>query len=126
MAYIYYNPNPNNTGDCVIRALSKVLNQSWDITYWDLCDIGYLMFDWGNKNIVWDTYLRDCGFIRRVIPDTCPDCYTVKDFCIDHPYGRYVLATGEHTIAVVNGDVYDSFNSLNEHPIYYYEKPNHL
>ena len=122
MAYIYYNPNPNNTGDCVIRAISKALDQSWDDTYWDLCDQGYLMMDWGNSNIVWDTYLRDCGFIRKVIPDTCPSCYTVRNFCRDNPHGIYILAMGNHTVAVIDGNYYDSWDSGNEVPIYYYKK----
>lgn len=89
MAFIYYNRNiaGNDTGDCVIRAISIALNQSWGDTYWDLCHQGFIMGDWGDNNKVWDSYLRSRGFKRRVIPNTCPDCYTVKDFCIDHPYG---------------------------------------
>ena len=124
MAYRYYNPNKNgnSTGDCVIRAISKALNQSWDDTYWDLCDQGYLMGDWGNNNIVWDTYLRDCGFIRKVIPDTCPNCYTVRDFCRDNPYGVFILSMGNHTVAVIDGSYYDSWDSGMEAPIFYYTK----
>lgn len=122
MAYIYYNPSNEDVGDCVVRAISKALNQSWDITYWDLCDQGYLMRDWGNSNRVWDSYLRDCGFTRKVIPNTCPNCYTVRDFCIDYPYGTYVLSTGNHTVAVIDGNYYDSWNSGNEVPIFYYKK----
>lgn len=39
MAFKYYNPNKvsNNRGDCVIRAISKATNQTWEKTYWDLC-----------------------------------------------------------------------------------------
>lgn len=125
MTYKYYNPNPtgNDTGDCVIRAISKVMNQSWDETYWDLCDQGFLMGDWGDSNRVWDTYLRDNGFVRRVISNTCPNCYTVKEFCHDNPYGVFILATGNHVVAIVNGNYYDSWDSGNEVPIYYYTQP---
>ena len=128
MAYRYYCPNPHPhykdsiTGDCVVRAISKVLEQTWNDTYWDLCDEGFLMGDWGNSNVVWDMYLRDCGFIRKVIPDTCPICYTIRDFCRDHPIGRFVLATGKHVIAVVDGDYYDTWDSGDEVPLYYYKK----
>ena len=35
MGYINYNPNPARklVGDCVIRAISKVTEQSWEDTY---------------------------------------------------------------------------------------------
>lgn len=122
MAYKYYNPIGIDTGDCVVRALSKALNQSWDITYWDLCTYGFSVGDWGNSNRVWDAYLRDNGFKRRVIPDTCPDCYTIKDFCEEHPYGVYVLATGDHAVAAIDGSYYDSFDSGSLTPIFYYER----
>lgn len=125
MAYIYYNPNNrdrNDRGDCVVRALSKIMNQSWDKTYLELCVQGYLMGEWGNSNEVWDSYLKGCGFIRRVIPNTCPNCYTIRDFCYDHPYGEYILATGSHVVAVKYGNYYDAWDSGNEVPIYFYER----
>jgi len=124
MAYKYYNPNPHSKsiGDCVVRAISKVMGYSWDQTYIELCIQGYLMKDFGDSNQVWDSYLRGCGFIRKVIPNTCPDCYTIKDFCDDHPYGEYILATGSHVVAVISGDFYDSWNSSLEAPIYFYER----
>ena len=124
MAYKYYNPNPNfkSIGDCTIRAISKAMNQSWDKTYIELCIQGYLMKDMPDSNAVWDSYLRGCGFKRRIIPNTCPDCYTINDFCEDHIYGIYIVATGSHAVAVVDGTVLDSWNSLNEVPIYYYQR----
>ena len=124
MAYIYYNPNPHSksVGDCVVRAISKVLDQSWDKTYIELCIEGYLMKDFGDSNQVWDSYLRGCGFKRKIIPNTCPNCYTVLDFCLDHPYGKYILSCGNHTIAIIDGNHYDSWNSKSEIPIFYYER----
>ena len=122
MAYKYYNPNPHHKsrGDCVVRAISKAMNQSWNHTYLELCIQGYLMKDWGDSNEVWDSYLRGCGFIRKVIPNTCPDCYTVRDFCYDNPYGIFILATGSHVVAVIDGSYYDSYDSGMESPIFYY------
>ena len=124
MAYVYYNLNPNgkSVGDCVIRAISKAMNYSWDQTYIELCVQGFLMKDLPDSNKVWDSYLRGCGFTRRVIPDYCPDCYTVRDFCEDFPYGIFILATGSHVICVIDGDYYDLWNSGDEVPIYYYER----
>jgi len=125
MAYRYYNPNKrsrNDRGDCVIRAISKITGQSWSETYWELCLQGYLMGDFGNENSVWDSYLKGLGFKRRVIPNQCPDCYTVRDFCYDHWDGSYIIATGSHVVAVINGDYFDSWDSGNEIPIYYYSR----
>ena len=60
MAYEYYNPNPHakSIGDCVVRAISKVLDKSWDETYIELCIQGYLMKDFGDSNQVWDSSQR--------------------------------------------------------------------
>lgn len=120
--FIYFNSNPSgkSTGDCVIRAISKVLERSWQQIYLDLCVQGYLMADWGSSNPVWDTYLRGKGFDRAVIPNTCPDCFTISDFAHENPQGVYIVATGTHAVAVVDGNIYDSWDSSNEIPTYYY------
>ena len=62
------------------------------------------------------------GFKRFIIPDTCPDCYTIKSFCSDHPKGEFIAATGSHVVAVVDGDYYDTGDSGNEVPVYYWKK----
>ena len=119
-----YNPNPIGirVGDCVVRAISKVLDQDWETTFVALCLQGLMMCDMPSSNAVWATYLRHKGFKKRVIPDTCPECYTVKDFCEEHPQGSFVLGTGKHAVAVVDGNCFDAWHSLNETPIYYFEK----
>lgn len=122
--YVPYNPNPqgSDVGDCVIRAISKLLGYDWERTYIELAVFGFMVGDMPSANHVWGDYLRGKGFVRDVIPNTCPDCYTVRDFCIDNPYGAFLLATGSHAIAVVDGDYFDSWDSGNESPIFYYRK----
>ncbi len=124
MPYIYYNPNPKglSVGDCTIRAISKVLNLSWKRTYLYLSMQGFIMNDMPSSNKVWGEFLKENGFVKFQIPDTCPDCYTIKDFCYDHPYGAYVVGTGEHVVAIIDGIYYDSWDSGNEIPIYYFER----
>lgn len=119
-----YNPNPSNkrVGDCVVRAISKALNQSWCDTYVDLTIQGYLMSDLLSSNAVWGAYLKGKGFTRDVISADCPDCYTVKDFCREHPCGVYVIGTGSHAVCVVDGILYDTWDSSDETPIYFYYK----
>lgn len=122
--YVYFNPNPEEkrTGDCVIRALSMVTGYTWEQVYIDLSIKGLLMGEWGNSNPVWEQYLRQNGFRREVIPNTCPDCYTIRDFTEDHPNGTYVACTGSHVVAVIDGIYYDAWDSGNEIPTYYFYK----
>lgn len=122
--YIHYNPNPskNLVGDCVIRAISKITNNDWIDTYIAIVVKGLEMHDMPSSNSVWGAYLYDQGFRRYIIPNTCPDCYSVKDFCEDNPKGEFMLATGTHVIAVEDGNYYDTWDSGNEIPIYYWRK----
>lgn len=124
MGYIYYNPNPekNVTGDCVVRALTLVLNEDWDTAYIGICTQGFLMKVMPATNSVWGAYLRQKGFVRLQIPNTCPDCYTVRDFCNENQNGTFLLATGEHVIAVIDGNYYDGWDSGDEVPIYFWKK----
>ena len=122
--YRFYNPNPKGklVGDCSIRAISIALNQSWEKTYKDVCQYGLGMGDMPSSNYVWGTYLADHGFSRDIIPNYCPGCYTVRDFCRDNPTGLYVLCTGSHVVASLNGDYFDSFDSGDEVVAYLWRK----
>lgn len=122
--FVSYNPNPVGlkVGDCVVRALSKALGQDWEQTYIDLCVEGCLRCDMPSANAVWGAYLRRKGFEREIIPNTCPDCYTVEDFCVDHPNGTYILALDGHVVSVVDGQYFDTWQSGREVPIYYWHR----
>lgn len=72
------------------------------------------MADMPSSDAVWGAVLRRHGFKRKNIPDTCPDCYTIADFCEDNPHGVFVVGTGGHVVTVVNGDYYDAWDSGNE------------
>lgn len=122
--YVQYNPNPEHKrkGDCVERAISKALNQTWHRTFAGLCVKAFEMGDNTDANAVWGAYLRDRGFTRHIVPHELGDVYTVEDFARDHPRGTYILAMSDHVVCVKDGDWYDSWQSANELPIYYWVK----
>lgn len=122
--HISYNANPINrrAGDCTIRAISKVMDQDWETTYIGLCVEGYMLCDMPSANHVWGAYLRRHGFRRIPMECECPECYTVRDFAEEHPKGRYVLALSGHTVAVISGNYYDTFDSGDEAVVYVWYK----
>lgn len=118
--WIKYNPNPTgrSVGDCAVRAISKALNIDWEEAYILITSNGFNMGDMPSSDSVWGSVLREKGFYRKSIPNTCPNCYTAKDFCHDNPIGTFVLGFGGHVATVVDGDLYDSWDSSREIPIY--------
>lgn len=122
--YNHYNPNParKSVGDCTVRAIAKATGQGWYETYIQLCMQGLALADMPTANHVWGAYLRKMNFERNVIPNTCPDCYTVADFAAEHPNGIYLLALPSHVVCIENGDWYDTWDSGGETPIYYWER----
>jgi len=120
--YVFANPNPYKliTDDCVIRAISLAEGRSWNDVYADLCVEGYLKKEMPNGNYVWGKYLTDKGYVKRLLPEVCPECYTVREFSLDHPKGVYIVATGTHAVCVIHGDYYDVFDSGSAVPIYYF------
>lgn len=122
--YIHFNGNPcgKSNGDCVIRAISIATGKSWYQIYAGLCVQGRFSCGWGNFNEVWSDYLMHLGYSRHGLPWN-PD-YTVADFAADHPHGTFVIGTGEHAVAVVNGNVIDSWDSRRQIPRYYFVKEN--
>lgn len=126
MRYQYANPNPDQIQeeDCVIRAIALLENKSWDDIFLDLTVEAFFKKGTTASNRVWSSYLRRIGYKRYSIPNTCPDCYTIRDFAIDNPIGNYILATGTHVVALRNGVYYDTWDSGFEVPVYYWTKEN--
>lgn len=119
-----YNPNPLNisVGDCTVRAICAATNSRWDDVHKALCDLARDMADMPSADRVWWELLREIGFTRKKVIDRCPDCYTVKDFCRDHPVGVYILGPHEHAVCAINGDYYDSWDSGETVPTYYFSR----
>lgn len=124
--YIEYEPNPVRSGgiDCTVRALTKALDVSWERAYVLLALNGFLMGNMPSADEIWGSVLRQNGFVRKIIPDSCPNCYSVEEFCVDHPKGTHVVKSENHVATVVDGDLYDSWNSQGKTALYYWEKEN--
>ena len=122
--YVEYNPNPvgRKVGDCAVRAISAALGVDWETAYSMIATNGFSMGDMPSSNSVWGAVLRQHGFYRKSLPDTCPDCYTAEDFCRDNPQGTFVLGFGTHVATVINGNIYDSWDSSKEIPQYFWYK----
>lgn len=119
-----FNPNPSarRVGDCVIRAICKALGQNWETTYVGLSLFGFYFSDMPSANRVWGAYLKKNGFHRQLVDDYGQYAYTVEDFCRDHPSGIYILGIEGHVVCVIDGFYWDSWDSGQEIPIYYWEK----
>lgn len=122
--FIEYNPNPvgRHVGDCSVRAISKALDIDWETAYVLLAMNGFSMGDMPSSDSVWGATLRQRGYSRKSIPDSCPDCYTAEDFCRDHPRGTFVLGFGGHVATVRDGELFDSWNSSQGVPQFYWTK----
>ena len=112
------NPTGRNVGDCAVRAISKALDIDWETAYLLIAKAGYDMGDMPSSDSVWGAVLRQHGFYRKSIPNSCPDCYTAGDFARDNSRGTFVLGFGGHCATIDNGILYDSWDSSNEIPQY--------
>lgn len=118
--FIEENPNPQGkvVGDCVIRAISLATDSEWEKVYVEIAIQGFLMGDMPSSNSVWGEYLQENGFTKEV----CRYCSSVRNFCEENPCGTYILATGSHVVCAKDGDWYDTWDSGDEHPVFYFRK----
>lgn len=119
-----YNPNPagRSVGDCAIRAVAKALWLDWETAYALTAENGFQMGDMPSSNSVWGSVLRQHGFTRKAIPNTCPDCYTLERFAEEHPRGTFVVCTGNHVATIQGGRIWDAWDSSNEIGQFYWQR----
>lgn len=119
-----YNPNPYGArvGDCTVRAITKATGDKWETVYLHLCMYGFMLGDMPTANAVWGAYLKDKGWKRHFVPDSCPNCYTVGNFAEDHPQGTFIVCPSGHVVCVHQGQVFDSWDSSQELVVYFWSK----
>ena len=127
----FHNANPKGkmTEDCVVRAITTALNQPYDLTLRELAEMtiktGYMLN--GNKGI--DAYMKSKGWTKCKQPKKDDGTkYTGREFCrtLMHPvYSEELNLTersfeinrvlanigGHHTVAIVGGQIWDTWNS---------------
>lgn len=95
---------------------------TWEEVAIDLCMMQVELYDMQNSDYVWGEYLRLNGFKKGILPYPCPNCVTVKDFCKRYPIGTFVVATGNHVVAVIDGNYYDTSDTGDEVLLYFWER----
>lgn len=119
----FFNSNPikNRTDDCAIRAISAAFDVSWDTAFDALASRAKQMGEVMHSDDVWGSLLRQYGYTKELIPDSCPE-YTLRDFSEDHPKGVFIVKTSQHVVCVRDGVILDTFNSSDECPQYYWKR----
>lgn len=111
----YYNANPKNriTGDCWCRAICTALQIPYNQVVMEMaelqCKTGY------DASELIARYLESKGWTKHKQPRKADNTkYTGKDFCLKmaKKHIRYVANIGgHHVVAIVNGKVYDIWDS---------------
>ena len=118
--YHFYNANPHNkfTDDCVIRALSTAMEQSWKDTFNDLCQISLKYGVMPTDTKCFSRYLKQNGWIKQSQPRKRDNTKyagkeLIKEILYDNaPYTNIIAKIGgHHIVAIINGKVYDTWDS---------------
>lgn len=127
--YIKENVNPKGwkCGDCVVRACAKATNKSWDDTYNALYEIGFKKKRMLNDDCVYCKFLEDNGFTYtnayRDGYNKMVDVHTLAEYLNDQCGDTHYVAvvhTRKHLTCIVDGDIYDSWNTSYETAGWYY------
>lgn len=110
----YYNTNPKGklTTDCVARAISTALEQTWEYTVIDLAqfaiETGYDTHD--PKG--YGKYLESKGWTKQKQPRKANNNkYTGKEFCKIFKGTCVANIGGGHVVCVRDGKVFDTWDS---------------
>lgn len=114
--YKYFQPNDKDKkdeqGDCVIRALCKVMNKSWLEVFDELLPFARELQCMPNSKPCYEAFLLNHGFVYQEISNKKgTKLPTVDSFTKDHKDGVYVLRLAHHIIASVDCYYYDTWDS---------------
>lgn len=107
--FLNENPNGNIEGDCVVRAVSTLLDKPWDDVYDDLCELGKKYKMMPNSKKVYTKYIESHGFVKHKQPRKYDNTkYTGEEFC-DHlsvnngdgSFGKVLAHIGGHHVVCI-------------------------
>ena len=124
--WVKANPNPakKEVPDCVIRAICIALNKPWLEVSDELYEVARKDYSVTLDDNVWGHYLFNLGFKPFLLPQECPRCVTIDAFTKMYPKGTYIIGTGFHAVAVIDGNYYDSWDSGNTVPSFFWRISN--
>lgn len=116
MSYKYYQPNKKDLkdkyDDCVVRALTKVLDKDWIEVFDDLVKYARGIQCMPSSKQCYEQYLKDNGFVYIGISNKKGSKRpTVTQFAKEHKKGKYLVNLAGHVVAIVNGKYYDTWDS---------------
>ena len=117
----FFNANPRNriTTDCVIRAISTATEIPYERVVMEMaelqCKTGY---DDGDSKLI-DLYLKSKGWRKHPQPRKGDGtkytgsefCQAVREYPMDYPDRIIANIGGHHTVAIIFGRVYDTWDS---------------
>ena len=113
--YKYYQPNDMDLKDEYyddpIRALSKVFEISWLEVFDSIIPLARSMQCSFLEKKCYEKYLSDCGLVYTGISNKKGSVRpTVREFAEEHKKGRYFVTVANHTVAVVDGFYYNTWD----------------
>ena len=106
----YHNSNPKKreVNDCVIRAISKAENKTWDEVYSELSTLAQ------NQRILLDDMRFVEPYLDSKYDRVCYKCngcrMTVGDFINRNQKGTYLITMQGHITCVKNGILFDTWD----------------
>lgn len=123
------NPKGKNANDCVARAISVALSQSWEQTIREMTELGIKLGLAFNEDKCIDAYLKQKGWLRYPEPrDLENKKYTVERLLKKPHYlneGVVIAKVGSHHITlIVDGVVWDTWDCTKQTIHRYFKNPN--
>ena len=109
--FVYYNPHPEGkeVNDCVKRSLTKATGKDYKEIQLELNRYKKI-----TKAKTFNERKNWVPFVEKVIKAKKLSGYLnmkIGEFCKENPKGTYIIKCRKHTVTVVDGKIYDTWNS---------------